>query len=87
MFKVNVTVAVMPVVITILFNCFMFGVRVLSLVKAVTKKVADAPKLTTTSSVDSDSTPDVTCTAICPVTVIFLVLFVRFVTTLIMWKL
>lgn len=77
----NTTVALIPVLITMYMNLFIFGVGVLSLLNAVANNVADAPNLTTTSSVASDGVPDITCTAMCPVTVIFLVLVVRIVTS------
>lgn len=81
LFKIKTTVAIIPVLITIIINELIFGVDLLSLLNAVANNVADAPNLTTTSSVMSDGVPDITCTAICPVTVIFLVLFVRIVTS------
>lgn len=84
-FKMKTTVAVIPVLMTMLMNELIFGVGMLSLLKAVAKNVADAPKLTTTSSVMSDGVPDITCTAICPVTVMFLVLFVRVVSAIMCW--
>lgn len=85
LFKMNTTVALIPVLVTIFIKHLIFGVDLLSLLNAVANNVADAPKLTTTSSVMSDGVPDMTCTAMCPVTVMFLVLFVRIVTAIICW--
>lgn len=85
-FNMKTTVALIPVLVTAIIKHLVFGVDLLSLLKAVANNVADAPNLTTTSSVMSDGVPDITCTAICPVTVMFLVLFVRVVTSTMCWR-